>query len=189
MFIFGNLLLAVAQILDIILSIYMWIIIIAALISWVNPDPYNPIVRFLYSVTDPVLTPIRRRIKIGFGGIGISPLIVILIILFIRRFLIASLILIIILIKAQTNSKPTLFAITYFFGIGIGYIMLQLFFVSMLDLLISNPTISTILVLFTYLLFNAVGCLISQNFNTKYLQRTFTIFNFVIFSSIFLASI
>jgi YggT family protein len=91
MFVFGNLLLAIAQILDIVLSIYMWIIIIAAIISWVNPDPYNPIVRFLYSITDPVLRPIRKRIGI-FSGIDISPLIVILIIMFIRRFLITSLI-------------------------------------------------------------------------------------------------
>ena len=92
MFIFGNLLLAIAQIADIILSAYMWIIIIAAIISWVNPDPYNPIVRFLYSVTDPVLNILRRHLRLGFGGIDISPLIVILIIMFIRRFLIASLI-------------------------------------------------------------------------------------------------
>jgi len=92
MFIFANLLLAIAQIADIVLSIYMWIIIIAAIISWVNPDPYNPIVRFLYSVTDPVLHLIRRYIRLGLGGIDISPLIVILIIMFIKRFLIASLI-------------------------------------------------------------------------------------------------
>lgn len=91
MYIFANFFIAIAQILDILLSVYMWIIIISALISWVNPDPYNPIVRFLYSVTDPVLRPIRRRIGIGFG-IDISPLIVILIIMFIRRFFITSLI-------------------------------------------------------------------------------------------------
>ncbi len=90
MFIFGNLLLAIAQILDIVLSIYMWIIIISALISWVTPDPYNPIVRFLYSVTDPVLRPIRKRLGI-WSGIDISPLIVILIIIFTKRFLVASL--------------------------------------------------------------------------------------------------
>jgi YggT family protein len=71
-FIIANLFLAVGQILDVLLSVYMWIIIISALISWVNPDPYNPIVRFLYSVTDPVLSPIRRRIRIGLG-IYISP--------------------------------------------------------------------------------------------------------------------
>lgn len=92
MFILGNLLLAIAQILDIILNIYTWIIIIAALISWVNPDPYNPIVRFLYSVTEPVLRHVRRLFRLGFAGIDISPLIVIFIIYFIRRFLITSLI-------------------------------------------------------------------------------------------------
>jgi YggT family protein len=90
MFIFGNLFHAVAYILDMILTIFMWIIIISALLSWVNPDPYNPIVRFLHSVTDPVLRPIRRRL--GFSmGIDISPMIVILAIMFIKYFLIASL--------------------------------------------------------------------------------------------------
>lgn len=90
MFVFGNLFHAVAFILDSILSIYMWIIIISALISWVNPDPYNPIVRFLHSVTDPVLRPIRKRLGMAMG-IDISPLIVILIIMFIKHFIIASL--------------------------------------------------------------------------------------------------
>ncbi|HDH53116.1 MAG TPA: YggT family protein [Nitrospirae bacterium] len=90
MFIFGNLFHAVAFILDTILTIYMWIIIVSALISWVNPDPYNPIVRFLYSVTDPVLRPVRRRIGITMG-IDISPMLVILAIMFVKYFLIASL--------------------------------------------------------------------------------------------------
>lgn len=90
MFIVGNLFHALATILDTVLHIYMWIIIISALISWVNPDPYNPIVRFLHSVTDPVLRPIRRRL--GFSmGIDISPMIAILAIMFIRYFLIATL--------------------------------------------------------------------------------------------------
>jgi YggT family protein len=89
MFIFGNLFHAVAYILDTILTIYMWIIIISALLSWVNPDPYNPIVRFLHSVTEPVLRPIRRRL--GFSmGIDISPMIVILVIMFLRYFVVAS---------------------------------------------------------------------------------------------------
>lgn len=92
MFVLGNLVLAVANILDILLSIYFWIVIIAALISWVNPDPYNPIVRFLYSVTEPVFRPIRRLIGFRLGPIDISPLIVILAIMFIQRFLIHSLI-------------------------------------------------------------------------------------------------
>jgi len=92
MFVLGNLLLATANILDIILDIYKWVIIIAALISWVNPDPYNPIVRFLYSVTEPVLRPIRRLIGFRLGPIDISPIIAILAIVFIQKFLISSLI-------------------------------------------------------------------------------------------------
>jgi len=90
MFIIGNLLSAVAQILDIVLTLYMWVIIIAALISWVNPDPYNPIVRFLYSVTEPVLSRIRRFVSFRIG-IDISPIIAILIILFLQRFVVQSL--------------------------------------------------------------------------------------------------
>ena len=90
MFVFGNLFHSVAFILDSILSIYMWIIIISALISWVNPDPYNPIVRFLHTVTDPVLRPVRKRLGMAMG-VDISPLIVILIIMFIKHFIIASL--------------------------------------------------------------------------------------------------
>lgn len=92
MFVLGNLILAIANILDIVLSLYMWVVIIAALISWVNPDPYNPIVRFLYSVTEPVFRPIRRLIGFRLGPIDISPLVVILAIMFIQRFLIHSLI-------------------------------------------------------------------------------------------------
>lgn len=92
MFIFGNLILAIASILDIVLNVYKWVIIIAAVISWINPDPYNPIVRFLYSVTEPVLRPIRRLIGYRLGPIDISPLVVIIAIIFIQRFLISSLI-------------------------------------------------------------------------------------------------
>jgi YggT family protein len=92
MFLFGNLVLAIARILDIVLSLYMWVVIIAALLSWVSPDPYNPIVRFLHSVTEPVLRPIRRLIGFRLGPIDISPMIVILVIIFIQKFLITSLI-------------------------------------------------------------------------------------------------
>jgi len=90
MFIFSNFFTAIAYILNTILTIYMWIVIIAALLSWVSPDPYNPIVRFLYSVTEPVLRPIRRRLGISMG-IDFSPMIVILIILFLKHFIVASL--------------------------------------------------------------------------------------------------
>jgi YggT family protein len=92
MFVFGNLIRALAQIIDIGLLIYMWIIIIRALISWVNPDPYNPIVRFLYRATEPVLWRVRRLIPIGGIGIDFSPLIVILVIIFLRSFIVKSLI-------------------------------------------------------------------------------------------------
>lgn len=92
MFVFANLIIAGAKILNIILELYQWIIIISALISWVNPDPYNPIVRFLRSVTEPVLRPIRRVIGYRLGPIDISPIIVILAIIFIQKFLISSLV-------------------------------------------------------------------------------------------------
>ncbi len=70
----------------------MWIVIISALISWVNPDPYNPIVRFLHSVTDPVFRRIRRIIGYRLGPIDISPMVVILGIMFVKYFIIQSLI-------------------------------------------------------------------------------------------------
>ena len=68
MFILGNLLAALASVIGLVLNLYMWIIIARAVISWVNPDPNNPIVRFLYSITDPVLLAIRRRLPLSFGG-------------------------------------------------------------------------------------------------------------------------
>jgi len=92
MFVFGNLFVAIARVLDIILEIYKWIVIIAALLSWVNPDPYNPIVRFLYSVTEPVFRPIRRLIGYRLGPIDISPIVVILAIIFLQSFLVRSII-------------------------------------------------------------------------------------------------
>ncbi|WP_456384099.1 YggT family protein [Persephonella sp.] len=91
MFILANLVEAVARILDIALTIYMWIVIISALISWVNPDPYNPVVRFLRNVTEPVYRKIRKFIPTYFGGIDIAPLIVIFIIMFLQYFLVPSL--------------------------------------------------------------------------------------------------
>jgi YggT family protein len=92
MFIFANLLIALAQILNIALTVYMWIVIISAVVSWVNPDPYNPIIRFLRAVTEPVYRPIRRIIGYRLGPIDISPMIVILAIIFVQKFLVSSLI-------------------------------------------------------------------------------------------------
>ncbi len=90
MFILGRLLEALATVIYLILNLYMWVVIIRALISWVNPDPYNPIVRFLYTVTDPVLNMIRRRLPVSFGGIDFSPFVVILGIYFLQIFLVQS---------------------------------------------------------------------------------------------------
>lgn len=91
MFVVANFLAAVAKLLDIGLTLYMWVVIARAVISWVNPDPYNPIVRFLISVTEPVLSAIRRRLPMGLGGIDFSPILVILGIIFIQSFLVQSL--------------------------------------------------------------------------------------------------
>ncbi len=92
MFVLSNFLVAVAKILNIGLTLYMWIIIGRAIISWVNPDPYNSIVRFLHNVTEPVLYSIRRRLPISFGGFDFSPVIVILVIIFLQTFVVQSLI-------------------------------------------------------------------------------------------------
>jgi len=92
MFTVANLVEVIARILDIGLTLYMWIVIIRALLSWVNPDPYNPIVRFLYRATEPVLRPIRRLIPMGNIGIDISPVIVILVIIFLQKFVVQSMI-------------------------------------------------------------------------------------------------
>jgi len=86
-FVLANLIDASATVIYYLLTIYMWIIIIRSLISWVNPDPYNPIVRFLYQATEPVLYPIRRRLPF-MGGIDLSPIIVLLIIIFLQVFLV-----------------------------------------------------------------------------------------------------
>ncbi|PYM62731.1 MAG: hypothetical protein DMD79_10340 [Candidatus Rokuibacteriota bacterium] len=89
MFVLSDLLWAVARLLDYVLWAYLWIVVIRALLSWVNPDPWNPIVRFLYQVTEPVLRPIRRRLPMS--GIDFSPMVVILAIYFLQWFLVRAL--------------------------------------------------------------------------------------------------
>ncbi len=91
MIILSNFLTAIAKVLDIVLSIFMWVVIARAVLSWVNPDPYNPIVRFIHKVTEPVLYQIRKRIPVNFGGIDLSPIIVFLAIIFLQRFVVHSL--------------------------------------------------------------------------------------------------
>ena len=90
MFILANFLSAFAQILDIVISIFIWVIIIRALISWVNPDPYNFIVQFLQRITEPVLYPIRKKLPFSWG-IDLSPIIAIIGFSFLKSFLVRSL--------------------------------------------------------------------------------------------------
>lgn len=85
----GNTLLGLATVLDYILTFYSWIVIARALISWVNPDPWNPIVQFLTRATEPVLAPIRRRLGLGMG-IDLSPLIAIAAIWFLQIAVVES---------------------------------------------------------------------------------------------------
>lgn len=77
----ASVIVALAKVLGVVLNAYMWIVIISALLSWVNPDPYNPIVRFLRGATDPVFAKVRRWLPFAFvGGFDLSPIVVILVI-------------------------------------------------------------------------------------------------------------
>ena len=90
MFVLGNFLAALATILDYALTILNWLIIIRALISWVNPDPYNPIVQFLYKTTDPILAPFRRLIPVYSVGLDISPIFALVFIWFLKLFVVRT---------------------------------------------------------------------------------------------------
>jgi YggT family protein len=84
---FGEIILVFAQMANMIITIYVYIVIARAIISWVNPDPYNPIVRFLHSATDPVLYRIRRVIPLNFGGLDLSPIVLLFSLFIIQRFI------------------------------------------------------------------------------------------------------
>jgi len=88
---FGHLIIALANVLNLVLTIYLWIIIARAVLSWVSPDPYNPIVRFIHNITEPVLYRVRAKVPLFFGGIDFSPMIVLLAIVFLKGFLVQSL--------------------------------------------------------------------------------------------------
>jgi YggT family protein len=90
MFMLSNFLLALAKLINFVLSAYIWVVIGRAVISWVNADPYNPVVRFLVQVTEPVLSRIRRVIP-PMGGIDLSPMVLILAIIFLQSFLVPTL--------------------------------------------------------------------------------------------------
>jgi YGGT family. len=91
MFVLGNFITALATILDYVLTVANWLIIIRALLSWVNPDPYNTIVQFLYKVTEPLLAPFRRLVPAYSIGIDLSPIFALFAIWFLKLFLIRTL--------------------------------------------------------------------------------------------------
>jgi YggT family protein len=91
MFIIGYFLGALATVLNYALTFYMFIIIARAVLSWVNPDPYNPIVRFIHNVTEPVMYQIRSRLPTVIGGIDLSPIVVLLAVVFLQKFLVNTL--------------------------------------------------------------------------------------------------
>lgn len=80
----------IAEILIQVLWAYSWVVIIAAVMTWINPDPYNPIVRFFYGVTEPVFDLVREYLPVNFGGIDLSPIVVLVIIEIMQRWLIPT---------------------------------------------------------------------------------------------------
>ena len=91
MFVLGNFVQAIAVVLGYVIDILWWLVIIRALLSWVNPDPYNPLVQFLYKTTEPVLEPFRRIVPVYNIGLDISPIFALLSIWFLKLFLVRSL--------------------------------------------------------------------------------------------------
>jgi len=89
-FVYTNLIITVAQLLQTILQLYLYVVIASAILSWVEPNPYNPIVRFIHSITEPVFDWVREHIPVFFGGIDFSPMIVIFGIWFIQSYLIPT---------------------------------------------------------------------------------------------------
>jgi YggT family protein len=91
MILLGSLLNGIATVLDLVLTLALILIIVRAVISWFSPDPYNPLVRFLNSSTEPLFTPIRRKVKTVFGGIDLAPIFLIFLIYFLKAFLVVAL--------------------------------------------------------------------------------------------------
>ena len=91
MFIIGYFLEALSKVIDFVLLLCLWAVVARAILSWVNPDPFNPIVRFIHNVTEPVLRPIRSRIPVTYGGVDLSPIVVFLGVIFLRTFVVNTL--------------------------------------------------------------------------------------------------
>lgn len=88
MFVINYFFVAVANLINLIIVVYIWIIIARAILSWVSPDPHNPLVRFVHRVTEPVLRPVRERLPTHQFGLDFSPMIVILVLYFLKEFLV-----------------------------------------------------------------------------------------------------
>lgn len=88
----GYLLIAAAKILDLLLSLFMWALVIRAILSWVSPYSRHPVAYLLYRITEPVLGPFRRRFPLVHSGLDLSPMIVILSIFLLRHFLLPGLV-------------------------------------------------------------------------------------------------
>ena len=91
MFVLANFIQALAVILGYVIEIMWWLIVIRALLSWVNPDPYNQIVQFIERATEPILAPFRKLIPSYKIGIDLSPLVAILFLYFLKIFVVQSL--------------------------------------------------------------------------------------------------
>lgn len=91
MFVLGDFFIALARLVELLITILSWLIVVRVLISWVNPDPFNPIVQFLYKATDPILAPIRKFLP-TLGPLDISPIVAFLILYFLNQFLVQALV-------------------------------------------------------------------------------------------------
>ena len=91
MFVFGNLFSSIASILNLLLDLYFWVIFARAILSWIRPDPYNPIVRTIYRLVDPLTYKISRIIPTRIGMVDVAPFILMLLIIFVQKFLVATL--------------------------------------------------------------------------------------------------
>ena len=91
MFVLGNFFQAVAMVLGYAIDIFWWLVVIRALLSWVSPDPYNPIVQFIERATEPILAPFRRCVPAFNIGIDLSPILAILFLYFLKIFLVQTL--------------------------------------------------------------------------------------------------
>ncbi len=85
-----GLVLFIASTLQGVLWLYFWIVIASAVMSWIEPNPYNPIVRFIYSITEPVFEWVREHLPVFFGGLDFSPVVVIIVIELLQQWLIPT---------------------------------------------------------------------------------------------------